>query len=137
MVERTVIDDFLAHKDLALAGVSRTGKRFGRTVFDDLTRKGYRVLLIHPEVDEIGGVPCYRSLADLPAKVDGLVLVVPPQQSEILVREAHAAGIRRVWMQPGAESADAIRYCEDHGMGVVHGECIMILAEPDDRGKVT
>lgn len=136
MVARTVIDDFLTQRTLALAGVSRTGKRFGHAVYEDLTRKGYRVLLIHPEVDEIGGVPCYRSIADLPARVDGLVLVVPPQQSEILVKEAHEAGIRRVWMQQGAESEDAIRYCEDHGMDVVHGQCIMMFADPKGVHKL-
>jgi predicted CoA-binding protein len=46
------------------------------------------------------------------------------------VQEAAQAGIKRVWMQQGAESQEAIRFCEQNGMSTVHGECIMMFAEP-------
>jgi predicted CoA-binding protein len=115
---------------MALAGVSRSGRGFGNAVLKDLSRKGYEVLPVHPEASEIGGVRCYPSLGDLPKQPGGLVLVVPPDQTEKLVREAHETGIGRVWMQQGAESEAAIRYCEQHDLDVVHGECIMMFAEP-------
>jgi len=57
---------------------------------------------------------------------------VPPAETEQVVQEAAAAGIRRVWMQQGAESEAAIRFCEEHGMSVVHGECILMFAQPVD-----
>jgi len=44
------------------------------------------------------------------------------------VREADAAGIKNVWMQQGAESDEAIQYCQEHGLNEVHGECIMSVA---------
>ncbi len=44
-------------------------------------------------------------LKSLPAPVDGVLIVVPPAQTEQVVREAAEAGIHRVWMQPGADSA--------------------------------
>lgn len=130
MISKATIDGFLDQKALALAGLSRSGKKFGNAVLKNLSGKGYEVLPVHPEAAVIGGVRCFRSLAELPTKVGGLVLVVPPAQTEMLVKEAHEAGIDRVWMQQGAESGEAIRYCEDHGMDVVHGECIMMFAEP-------
>ena len=130
MTSKSSIDAFLVQETLALAGVSRSGGKFGNKVLENLFGKGYEVLPIHPEASEIDGVHCYPSLADLPAEVGGLVLVVPPAQTERLVREAGEAGIGRVWMQPGAESDAAIRYCEQHGIDVVHGECIMMLAQP-------
>jgi hypothetical protein len=43
-----------------------------------------------------------------------------------VVKEAHELGLNRVWMQPGAESEAAIDYCEENGMEVVHGTCIML-----------
>jgi len=130
MVSKTAIDDFLGRESLALAGVSRSGKKFGNAVLKDLSGKGYEVLPIHPEAAEIGGVRCYRSLADLPVEVGGMVLVVPPLQTERLVREAGEVGIGSVWMQPGAESEAAIRFCEEQGIDVIHGECIMMFAQP-------
>jgi hypothetical protein len=62
--------------------------------------------------------------------VDGVILIVPPRQTEQLVREAFDAGIRRVWMQQGAESPAALQFCRDHGMTVIAGECLLMFAEP-------
>jgi len=130
MTTQALIDGFLAEKTLAIAGVSRNGKGFGNAVLRDLTGKGYEVLPVHPEAAEVGGIQCSPSLAMLPKEVGGLVLVVPPEQTEELVREAKEVGIERVWMQQGAESTDAVRFCEENGIDAVHGECIMMFAQP-------
>jgi len=130
MTSKAVIDDFLAQGTLALAGVSRSGKKFGNAVLKDLSTKGYQIIPVHPEAEEIGGVRCYPSLAELPTEVGGLVLVVPPARTETLVKEAYESGIRRIWMQQGAESEEAIRYCHERDMSVVHGQCIMMFADP-------
>jgi len=130
MTTQASVEGFLAEETLAIAGVSRSGKGFGNSVLKDLTGKGYEIHPVHPEVDEVGGFRCYRTIADLPKEVGGLVLVVPPDQTEKLVRQAKDAGIKRVWMQQGAESAEAIRFCEENGIETVHGECIMMFAQP-------
>jgi predicted CoA-binding protein len=130
MTSQESVEGFLALDSLAIAGVKRNGTGFGNVVLKDLTGKGYEILPVHPEADEIGGVPCSRSLAELPKQVGGLVLVVRPEQSEKLVREAKEAGIARIWMQQGAESAEAIRFCAENGIDVVHGQCIMMFAQP-------
>ncbi|MGE5358564.1 MAG: CoA-binding protein [Bacteroidales bacterium] len=130
MYTRQTIDEFLAQKDLALVGVSRTGKGFGNAVLKALTAKGFHVRLVHPEADSIGGQPCARSLTDVAAHVGGAVLVTPPSQTEKLVREAADAGVRRVWIQQGAESEAAIKACEDRGIEAVHHQCILMFAEP-------
>jgi predicted CoA-binding protein len=130
MTSQASVDGFLAQDTLAIAGVSRNGKGFGNAVLEDLTNKGYEVLPVHPEATKLGGVPSFPSLRKLPKKVGGLILVVPPQQTEKLVREAKEAGIERIWMQQGAESAEAIRFCEDNDIDAVYGECIMMFAQP-------
>jgi predicted CoA-binding protein len=40
------------------------------------------------------------------------------------------AGIKKLWLQQGAESDEAIRICGEHGIDVLHGECILMFAEP-------
>ncbi|MCG6963845.1 MAG: CoA-binding protein [Acidobacteria bacterium] len=130
MTSRAAVDAFLAQRTLALAGASRSGKKFGNTILRELRMKGYEVIPVHPEAEAVDGVPCVPSLARLPAKVGGLVLVVPPAQTERLVVQAVAAGIPRVWMQQGAESPEALRLCREAGLGAVAGECILMFAEP-------
>jgi uncharacterized protein len=128
MEKKELIDDFLAQPLLAVAGVSRDTKKFGRTVYKDLKHKGYRVFAINPTVDTILGDPCYPNLAALPEKPGGVVTVVPPEATEKLVREAAQLGIARVWMQQGSESPNAIEFCQKNGIQVVYGECIMMFA---------
>ncbi|MBE0642571.1 MAG: CoA-binding protein [Bacteroidetes bacterium] len=129
-VTRSLVEDFVAQKTLALAGASRSGKKFGNTILKELKGKGYTVHVVHPEASQIDGVPCVPSLAALPEEVGGLVLAVKPAESEKLVREAHAAGISRIWMQQGAASGDAITYCAENGIDAVHGECLLMFVEP-------
>jgi uncharacterized protein len=81
-------------------------------------------------VESIEGERCYPSLAALPAPVGGVVVIVPPEQTGAVVRQAAEAGVTRVWMQQGAESPAAIRFCEEHGISAIHGECIMMFIEP-------
>jgi uncharacterized protein len=130
MTSKTAVDGFMAERTLAIVGVSRSGRKFGNAILKDLSAKGYRMLPVHPEATTIDQFPTSPSLAALPEKPGGVVVVVPPAQALQVVHEAHEAGIRRVWLQQGASSPDAIRFCEEHGMSVVHGECLLMFAEP-------
>lgn len=132
MIKKEVVEDFVAQKTLAVVGVSRDGKKFGNHAFRALKAKGYRLFPIHPKAERLEGEICYPDLHSLPEKVDGVLVVVPPSQTEEVVKDAAAAGIRRVWMQQGAESAAAIRFCEENHISAVHGECILMFAQPVD-----
>lgn len=136
MTTRASVDRFLAEEGLALVGASRSGKRFGNIAFTALTHKGYSVSLVHPTAAEIDGVTCYRSISELPESVGGLVVVVPPDQTEQVVNEAISHGIKNIWMQQGAESAEAVKACHEHGVNEVHGECILMFARPSGAHKV-
>ena len=130
MTSRAVVDDFVSQRKLAVVGVSRRKMKFGNLAFKELRRKGYKLFPVHPQAETLEGERCYPNLAALPEPVGGVLVVVPPAQAEQVVRDAAAAGIRRVWLQQGAESAAAIRFCEENGISAVHGECILMFAEP-------
>ncbi len=82
----------------------------------------------------IEGEPCYPNLKALPEPVDGIVSVVPPEQTERVVQEAAEMGIQHIWMQPGAESQNAIQFCREKGLNVISGKCVMVLSSPIDAG---
>ncbi len=130
MTSKQTIDEFLSQPALAIVGVSRSGKKFGNIAYKELKSKGYRVYPVHPEADVIEGDKCYKTLSDLPEAVGGLLIVVPPQQTERVVRDAAAAGITHVWMQQGAESPEAIRFCQENGIAHVEKQCILMFAQP-------
>jgi predicted CoA-binding protein len=131
MITKAMIEDFLAERTLAIVGVSRTNKnKFGNGAYKDLKEKGYKMYIVHPSGEMIEGVHSYTSFTALPEQVGGVLVVVPPAETEKVVREAHEAGIPRIWLQQGAESKDAIQYCQDNGMSVIYGKCIMMFAQP-------
>ena len=121
------IDDFLTLKSFAVVGASRDRDKYGNIVYRELRSRGFRVFAVNPMAQTIEGDPCYPTLADLPERVEGAVIVVPPDQTERTVRTAVAAGIRTVWMQPGAESEDAIRICEENGLCAIHNACVLVV----------
>jgi uncharacterized protein len=127
---RAEISDFLSQRELALIGISRAGRKFGNTVRRELTAKGYRVHPVHPQAQEIDGQRCWPSVLELPVKVGGVVIVVPPSETEKVLRDVLKARIPRVWMQQASDSPAAIRFCQENGIEVVHGACILMFAEP-------
>jgi predicted CoA-binding protein len=127
MSSKRAVEDFLGQKSLAVVGVSRSGKGFGNAAVRELQSNGYRVFPVHPAPEAVKDFPCFPSLDKLPEPVGGLLIVVPPAQTEVVVRQAAAVGIRRVWMQQGSASRSAIGFCEQNGIEAVHGECILMF----------
>jgi len=128
MTSKAVVDEFVSQRKLAIVGVSRSGQKFGNQAYTELKAKGYQLFPIHPEAEIIEGDRAYKDFASLPEPVGGVLVIVPPMQTEKVVREAAAAGISRVWLQQGAESEEAIRFCQQNGIAAIHGECIMMYA---------
>ena len=124
------IEEFLHSRSLAVVGVSADEKKFGTKVWRDLRAKGYSVFGVNPHLEQLDGEKIYPNLSSLPEVPKGLILVVPPRISEDIVQEAHMLGIRRIWMQPGAESEKAIRFCRKNQINVIHSQCVMIQALP-------
>lgn len=120
------IQDFINRRVWAVVGVSHDPAKYGHRIFRDLRATGYVVYGVNPKGGQVDGQTLYRSLADLPEKVEVVDIVVPPQVTEGVVKEAHRLGLTRIWMQPGAESEAAIEWAEAHGMEVVHDACAMI-----------
>jgi hypothetical protein len=125
---KAAIDDFVAGRTLAVVGISATAKGFGYSAYQELKKRGYRPMAVHPSAGAIGGERCWPNLAALPEPVERVLVVVKPDRAEAVVREAAQAGCRHVWLQQGADSPAAIRAAEELGLGVVYGHCILMFA---------
>ena len=122
------IQDFINRRTWAVVGVSHDPAKFGNRIYRDLRGAGYTVYGVNPKGGEIDGQPLYPSLADLPEPVEVVDLVVPPRVTEKVVQEAHRLGLNRVWMQPGAESPEALRRAEALGLEVIAGGPCALVA---------
>jgi predicted CoA-binding protein len=122
------IKDFLAGAPHAVVGASKNRDKYGNKVLRCYLQRAREVHCVHPTEIEIEGVPCVRSIAELPDGVHGLSIITPPPVTERVVREAAEKGIRRLWMQPGAESRVALELAEELGLDVIAGgPCLLVI----------
>lgn len=131
MTLKDMINDFTSQDSFALVGVSRKGFiKFGNMVHNVLRKKGKQVFAIHPTATTLNKDKCYKSINDLPQKVGGLIIVIPKEKALEVVKQAHQAGINKIWLQQGSESTEAIKYCEDNELSCIHGQCILMHISP-------
>jgi len=122
-----LINKFLEKINIfAVVGASRDPEKYGHQVYKDLKTAGYKVYPVNPNAKEILGDKCYPDLKNLPAKPDVVNIVVPPKVTEKTVKTCKMLGITKVWMQPGSESENAIKFCHENGIDVMHGACVMV-----------
>jgi predicted CoA-binding protein len=110
----------------AVVGASQDESKYGFQVLKDLRDADYKVVPINLHEKEILGLKVYPSLKSLPEKADLVIIVVPPQVALEVLEEVRDLKINKVWMQPGSESEEALKYCEEHKIDCISGACIMI-----------
>ena len=118
--------EFVNLRVWALVGASADRAKYGNRILRDLQQAGYTVYPVNPRGGEIEGLQAYPTLSELPEPPDVVDIVVPPSVTEEIVRQCAELGFSRVWMQPGAESDEAIAFCQDHGIQVVYQVCAMV-----------
>ncbi len=124
----TQIQQFLSSEAFGVAGASTNREKYGNKVLRCYLQHTKTVYPINPRAEEIEGIACVKTVADLPTNVKSLSVITPPAITEQVVIEAIAKGIKNIWMQPGAESAKAIANCEQHGINVIAGgACILVV----------
>lgn len=124
------IDAFLSSATIAVYGISRSGRKFGNHVFRELKDRGYKLFPVHPEMATYEGVACLKEIGQAEEKIEAAFICLPPAETTRVVRQALDKGVRNFWLQQGAQSAEAIRLCEEHGANCVANECILMFAEP-------
>ena len=133
---RQAVDEFLAGRRIAVAGVSRDGGQPANLIFRKLRDAGYEVFAVNPNADQVEGAPCYPDLAAVPAQLDGVVAATPPAGTEAVVRQCRELGIPRVWMHrsfgQGSVSQEAVKAGAEQGMTVLAGGCPMMFVDPVD-----
>ena len=121
-----LIKEFMEQKKFAIVGATDNPEKYGNHILKNLKKRGYEVYPINPRLKEIEGTQCYTSLADIPVTVDVVDFVVPPDVTNVLLKECKELGLNRIWLQPGSENESAIRFCRENNLKVVHDVCVML-----------
>jgi uncharacterized protein len=131
--------EFLAHKRVAVTGVSRHPKSHGsNSVYKRLRERGYDVFAVNPNADEVEGDRAYQDLRSIPGGVDAVVIATRPEFAENTMHECAELGIEHVWMHWGAGGSSvseaATDYGRQHGIRVIDGGCPLMFGPTADLG---
>lgn len=119
---------FLEGAPHAVVGASRDRSKYGNKVLRVYLQHNREVFPVNPNSAEVEGLESFPDLPALPQAVHGISVITPPEVTEHVVKEAADLGIQHIWMQPGAESAEAVRRAEESGMNVIAGgACLLVV----------
>ena len=121
------IDTFLSAGPYAVVGASKDRAKYGNKVLRCYLQHGLTAYPVNPREAEVEGVACYPNVGSLPEAVHGVSVITPPSVTEQVVEEVAEAGIGHVWMQPGAESPEAVARAKALGISVIAGgPCLLV-----------
>jgi predicted CoA-binding protein len=112
-------------KTIAMIGASEKRNRPSHGVMQYLQGKGYRVIPVNPNAKaaEILGETVYKSLGDIPGKIDMVDIFRRSEETGPVVDQAIEKGAKVVWMQLGVRNDQAAKKAEEADMQVVMNRC--------------
>ena len=103
---------------------------FPKLTYGNLRELGKKVFPV-----ELGGAryvegdEAFPSVADLPEKVDGVIIELPRHKVMDVVTQVAESGIRDLWLHMGCDSPEVLAFCEEQGIQVRHGGCAVMYTQ--------
>jgi uncharacterized protein len=121
---------------IAVVGASRHPEKVAHTVPRQIMRFGWDVIPVNPLADEIWGVPCYATLADVPVPIDLVNVFRPSADTAEIARQAVAVGARAIWLQQGIVSVQARAIAEAAGLDYIEDQCTAVVRAVNALSRV-
>jgi uncharacterized protein len=125
---RTPVEILSEAKTIALVGASPKLDRPSHSVMRYLLSQGYDVIPVRPAgCDEVLGVRCVRSLAEIDRPIDLVDVFRRAEQTPTHAEEAVAVGAGALWLQLGIVSPESRAIAETAGIDYVEDLCTAIV----------
>ncbi len=120
-----IIDILQNCRKIAIVGISPKETRDSNRVARYLIEQGYEIIPVNPGQREILGIPCFKTLKDIPFRFDMADLFINPSRVPTVVDQAIDIGVSAIWMQEGVVHNDAASRARKAGIQVIMNLCIM------------
>ena len=106
-------------KSVAILGASADRNKYGNKAVRAFQQLGYAVYPVNLRETRIEGLPVYRRIADVPARLDLVSVYLPPAVLQQTLPEIAAKGCDELWLNPGADSEEVVAEAERLGLNVI------------------
>ena len=111
---------------IAVVGLSADWYRPSYFAAKYMQEHGYRVIPVNPKYGEILGQKCYKSLREVPERIDIVDVFRKTQDVMPIAEEAIAIGAKVLWQQLGVKNEAAAAKARAAGLGAVMDRCVKI-----------
>ena len=137
-----VLTGLLRPKGIAVIGASTTPGKIGHTVVKNLIESGYDggVYPVNPTADEVLGLKVYKSVLDIPERVEAAAITVPAKFVLDVAKECGEKGVKGLIVITSGFSEvgetemeeELVRIAHEYGMRVLGPNVVGTLSNSDD-----
>ncbi|MEM0373366.1 MAG: CoA-binding protein [Sulfolobaceae archaeon] len=119
----------LNYKNIATVGFSKDPRKPAHYVPKFMISRGYNVIPINPNHEEILGRKCYPSILSVPERIDIVQIFRPSNEVPRIVDESIRrykirGDVRVIWMQEGIRDDTSARLAKSFGLIVIQDKCM-------------
>lgn len=117
---------FYALKNIAVVGMSAHREKPSHFVPEYLLQKGYNIIPVNPNTNEILQMKCYDRVSEIKQEVD-IVNVFRKSEDvlDVIKDLLKKEGIKLIWLQKGIFNEEAMRLAKKNGIDFVYNRCMM------------
>lgn len=112
---------------VAVIGASSDRSKFGNKALRAFQQRGYTVYPVNPNEQEVEGVKAYRTIGEVPEKLNWVTVYVRPQVLLGLLPEIAKKGCEQLWLNPGTESEAVVEEAARLKLNAVQGCSILAI----------
>ena len=110
-------------RTIAVVGLSSSPMRASNSVSNYMRQRGYKVIAVNPNEEQVFGEKSFATLADVPEKIDLVDVFRRSDAAGEIVDDAIKVGAKAVWLQEGVIDNDAAQRAVAAGLLVVMDRC--------------
>ncbi|MDH3203354.1 MAG: CoA-binding protein [Nitrosopumilus sp.] len=112
-------------KTVAVVGISTNPEKSAHYVPKYLQSKGYDIVPINPNAEQILGKRCLKSIEDVEDAIDIVQIFRPSDQVLPFVKIAISKNPKVIWLQKGIHNLQAEELALEKGIDVVFNRCML------------
>jgi len=103
-------------KTVAVIGASNDRSKFGNKAVRAFQQTGHKVFPVHPSQTEVEGLPCFKSVSELPERPEVVSVYIGPDRLLEILPDIAARGCDELWLNPGTVSGEVLARARELGL---------------------
>ena len=120
------IKDFYNFRNIAVVGMSSNNQKPANFVPSYLIQKGYNIISVNPNSDQILGRKCYDRVSDIKEDVEIVNIFRKSEDVFPVVQDLlNKKTIKLIWLQKDIFDENSMKLAKEMGIDFVYNRCMM------------